>query len=228
MSRTQLILEKQWLHAVLLAALLAGLAWASGHERMQAGMLWGLGTPEWLWLAVALAITHQVYVWFCWRVQLHASLLTRAFGNLGFPLYAVVFSILLVSRVVVVFILAISNRYSLPIDLIFPRILSVIALLPALYLIYSVKRYFTFTRAFGIDHFDARYRSLPFVQQGIFRYTRNGMYTFGMLLFWVPALWYASAAALCMALFNHAYVWVHYYATELPDMKRLYGEQRIK
>jgi len=35
-------------------------------------------------------------------------------------------------------------------------------------------------------------------------------------------LWYASQAALWLALFNHIYIWVHYYATELPDMQRIY------
>jgi len=39
-------------------------------------------------------------------------------------------------------------------------------------------------------------------------------------------LWYASIAALCVALFNHMYIWVHYYSTEFPDMKRIYGEIR--
>ncbi|MGH8650439.1 MAG: hypothetical protein ACREUP_14225 [Burkholderiales bacterium] len=35
-----------------------------------------------------------------------------------------------------------------------------------------------------------------------------------------------SPAALGAALFNHLYIWVHYYSTELPDMKRIYGEAR--
>jgi len=33
-------------------------------------------------------------------------------------------------------------------------------------------------------------------------------------------------AALAVALFNHLYIWVHYYATELPDMARIYGAAR--
>jgi hypothetical protein len=87
-----------------------------------------------------------------------------------------------------------------------------------------VKRYFGLTRAFGIDHFDAFYRSLPFVRKGIFRFTRNGMYVYGFLILWVPALWFASLAALSVALFNHLYIWVHYFATELPDIRRIYGQ----
>ena len=226
MSQMRLILEKQWLHAVVLALLLDLLAWASALPRMQAGMLWGIDTLVWFWLAVALAIVHQVYVWFCWRTELHGNWLTRVFGKLGFPLYAAGFSLLGILRVVAVFVLALSNRDTLPLDHTALKMLAIIALLPALYLFYSVKRYFGFRRAFGIDHFDEEYRSLPFVRQGIFRYTRNGMYIYGFLLLWVPALWFASQAALCVALFNHIYIWVHYYSTELPDMKRIYGEAR--
>ncbi len=226
MSQMQLILERQWLHAVVLAGLIAVLSLVSDLDGMQAGMLWGISTPEWFWLAIALAIMHQVFVWFCWRTQLHGYWLTRILGDLGFSVYAVGFSILGISRVVAVFVLAISNRDTLPVDLTALRILAIIALIPAVYLFYSVKRYFSFKRAFGIDHFDEGYRSLPFVRKGIFRFTRNGMYTYGFLLLWVPALWYASQAALCIALFNHIYIWVHYYSTELPDMKRIYGEAR--
>ena len=67
------------------------------------------------------------------------------------------------------------------------------------------------------------YRSSSFVRKGIFRFTRNGMYVYGFLLLWVPALWFASLAALAVALFNHLYIWVHYFATERPDMERIYG-----
>ena len=224
MSRLRLILERQWLHGLLLVALLAVLGSARCLKGIDTGMLWGISSPEWFLLAVAIAIVHQVYVWFCWRTQLHGSWLTRVFGNQGFPVYAVGFSILGISRVAAVFILAISNRDTLAGDLTTLRILAIIALIPAVYLFYSVKRYFRFKRALGIDHFDTAYRSMPFIRKGIFRFTRNGMYTYGFLLLWVPALWYASIAALCVALFNHMYIWVHYYSTEFPDMKRIYGE----
>ncbi len=109
-------------------------------------------------------------------------------------------------------------------DIAILRMLAVILLIPAIYLLYSVIRYFGFTRALGADHFDEKYRMLPLVRRGIFRFTDNGMYTYGFLFLWAIALWYASTAALCAALFNHLYIWVHYFATELPDMKRIYGD----
>ena len=226
MSQASLIFEKQWLHASALVVLLAGLAVLSGFDSVRSGQLWGVTTPVWFWLAAAVAVAHQVYVWFCWRTQLHGSLLTRILGARGFPFYAVGFSILGIARVVLVFALAISNRDTLQANPSALKLLALVALVPATYLFYSVKRYFGFRRAFGVDHFDASYRSLPFVRKGIFRFTRNGMYVYGFLLLWVPAFWFASLAALSVALFNHLYIWVHYFATELPDMKRIYGQAR--
>ena len=226
MSRRRLIFERQWLHASLLAILLAGLAGASGFDGVRSGQLWGVSTPVWFWLAAAVAVVHQAYVWLCWRAQLHASWLTRNLGGLGFPLYAVGFSVLGIARVVLVFVLAVANRDTLPGNPHLLEALALVALVPAMYLFYSVARYFGVARAFGIDHFDERYRSLPFVRMGIFRFTRNGMYVYGFLLLWVPAFWFASLAALSVALFNHAYIWVHYFATELPDIKRIYGPGR--
>ena len=89
---------------------------------------------------------------------------------------------------------------------------------------YSVLKYFTLRRALGIDHFDATYRNAPLVRQGMFRYSRNAMYVFGIAILWLPGLLLASKAALLAALFNHLYIWVHYYTVELPDMRTIYGD----
>jgi protein-S-isoprenylcysteine O-methyltransferase Ste14 len=227
MSKIQLIFEKQWLHASLLAFFIVGLGLVGRIDTVQVGQLFGLSTAAWLWIAVALAVAHQVFVWACWRGQLHASSLTRMFGSRGFDLYAVGFSILGITRVAAVLMVAISNRDTVQLDPKVLRTVALIAAIPAAYLFYSVKRYFGFKRAFGIDHFDKSYRSLPLVRKGIFRFTRNGMYVFGFCALWVPGLWFASKAALIVALFNHLYIWVHYYSTEFPDMKRIYGESRV-
>ena len=107
----------------------------------------------------------------------------------------------------------------------FSYVLSWLLLIPAVYLFYSVKKYFGFDRAFGIDHFyPEEYKLKPFVDQGIFKYTRNGMYTFGFFLVWVPGFLLQSRAALLLALFSHLYIWVHYYFTELPDIKIIYKD----
>ncbi len=228
MRKWRLILGRQWLHVLLLAPMLGGLMAACGMDGVREGSLFGVATPSWFWVSAALPIAHQVYVWFCWRTQLHGRLLTQFLGESAFPLYAIGFAILGLLRVASVFALAISNRGTLDVDATFLRLLAVAAFIPSLYLFYSVARYFGFRRATGLDHFDETYRSKPFVRKGIFPFTRNGMYTFGFMLFWVPGLWYASQAALVVALFNHAYIWVHYFATERPDMRRIYRNDRME
>lgn len=206
-----------------LAVLLLGAALLTRLEEFAAGQLWGAGAAIWFWIAVALAVAHEVYVWICWRMELHGARLSRWLGARAFTIYAAGFAVLGVSRAVAVFLVAIANRNTLPFDPTVLRALAVIVLLPALYLFFSVHRYFGFRRAFGADHFDSRYRTMPFVREGIFRYTSNGMYVFGFLLLWSAGLWFASVAGLAAALFNHLYVWVHYFATERPDMRRIYG-----
>jgi protein-S-isoprenylcysteine O-methyltransferase Ste14 len=91
------------------------------------------------------------------------------------------------------------------------------------YAMYSVMRFFGMARAAGADHFDPRYRSMPLVKEGIFRFTNNGMYLYAFLLFWAIAVGFNSSAALAVAAFSHAYIWVHFYATEKPDMDFLYS-----
>lgn len=95
-----------------------------------------------------------------------------------------------------------------------------------LYLFYSVQKYFGFAHAYGIDHFDESYRAKPLVREGIFKYTDNGMYTFGTLIVILPGLIFASKAALLLGVLNYLYVWVHYFALEKPDMKRIYDWDR--
>jgi protein-S-isoprenylcysteine O-methyltransferase Ste14 len=89
---------------------------------------------------------------------------------------------------------------------------------------YSVFHYFGVDRAYGEDHFKtAKYRNKSFVKQGMFKYTDNAMYKFGFLILWAIALVFLSKAALLAAAFNHLYIWVHFYFTELPDIKHIYG-----
>jgi hypothetical protein len=216
------ILERQWLHAIGLIVLLSGCAWVAQWPALLEGELWGLRSIDWFWIAVLTAVVHQVYVWLCWRLELHGRGLTALLGRAAFPTFAAGFAGIGIARVLAMFALGFANQASVPLNPLALKIAAVVALVPALYLFYSVKRYFTFRRAFGADHFDPSVRTLPFVRGGIFRFTSNGMYVFGFLLLWVPGLWWASAGALAAALFNHLYIWVHYFATERPDMARIY------
>ncbi len=172
-------------------------------------------------MVVASAVAHQVYVWLAWRMELYAGAITRAFGKSGFRIYKAVFGVLGLSRLTII-PLAIANRGTIDLPGILQWGLSALFLALSVYLFYSVIRYFGIDRAAGLDHFDSEARRRPLVEEGIFRYTSNGMYVFGFLLLWVPGLVLESAAAILAAAFQHAYIWVHYYCTEKPDMRFIY------
>ena len=217
MSKTALIFEKQALHAALLAALASSSFWAAG------GLQLSEDAQLWFGLALGSAVLHQGWVWLCWRLELHIGWLSRTFGPAGFRLYGAGFALLAASRFVALIKLAAEDRGSIVHYTGILRLLGILALPVIAYLFYSVGRYFTYRRALGADHFDPEYRTMPLEKRGIFRFSNNAMYTYGFLAVWLPGLFAASAAALLAAAFHHAYIWVHYFCTEKPDMVRIYG-----
>jgi hypothetical protein len=218
------IFERQWLHGLALAVGLS-VVWliSMNCSCFHRGSLWGVSTWNWFWISVEIPIAHQLFVWFCWRSELHRNLISRTFGRHGFSVYAAIFTGLLVARLVAVTALSISSRDTLPVSHLALKWIAVVIAIPVAYLMYSVVRYFTLTRAYGADHFDESFRSKPLVRDGIFRFTANGMYTFGMMVLYIPSLWYASRPALVAAVFAHLYIWIHYFTTERPDIRRIYG-----
>jgi len=151
--------------------------------------------------------------------------MSNAFGASGFKIFKLGFAILFVSRLISIIVLSYANAGTLDLSstMRFPLVAILGAL--AIYLFYSVKRYFGIDRAFGIDHFEPdRFKGEAFVRQGIFKYSSNAMYVFGFMVLWIPGLLLQSEAALLAAAFNHIYIWVHYFFTEKPDMGVIYGE----
>ena len=219
------IFDKQIYHYIALILLVFGV-YVLADDSALLGQLWGVSTCTWLWFSVAVPILHQVYVWFAWRGQLKYSLISRIFGESGFKVYTIGFSVLFSSRLIFIILLSLSNKNSIALSPGFSYALSIVFTLLSGYLFYSVRTYFGFKRAFGIDHFDDSYRHLPFVREGIFKYTSNAMYTFGFLILWVPGLVFYSKAALLAAGFNHIYIWVHYDTTELPDIRYIYSSHK--
>jgi len=202
----------QWLHAGGLLALLT----ATSAEWVRLGQPY----PVLFWLAMALPIVHQVFVWLAWRLELRSALTRKVMGFRG---YLTTFFILFGGRFVTLLMLAWVDSGSLHLALL-PRVfLTGLCLLLGVYAMYSVIRYFGLARAAGADHFDPLYRGMPLVRQGIFRFTNNGMYLYAFLLFWAIAIGLNSSAALAVAAFSHAYIWIHFYATEEPDMRFLYA-----
>ena len=176
--------------------------------------------PIAFWIAIAFPILHQIYVWLTWRLELNSSAISR---SIGFPVYCVIFFLLFGGRFVSLAALAWLDRGSLNLPLAVHVAATTVLAAVGFYAMISVKLYFGMIRASGADHFDPRYRELPLVNQGIFRYTNNGMYLYAFALFWAIALGFNSQAALLVAAFSHAYIWVHHFTVEKPDMQYLYA-----
>ncbi len=214
--------EKQGWHYFFLALLLALVAVLARGDTMS-GQLWGIRTETWLWIAIAVPILHQIIVWLFWRLELHRGLITKWFGESGFPIYKFIFTVLFAARPISILLLGISNYDSLTCPSTLMYTAAIIFLIPGIYTMYSVVHFFGMDRAYGIDHFDPSYVDKPFVKQGMFKYTDNAMYKFGFLILWSIALITLSKAALLAVVFNHLYIWVHFYFTELPDIRHIYG-----
>lgn len=223
-----LFFEGQFTHLICLVFLLLALFSISQLPEFKSGLFLGISTTTWVTFAVTNTIVHQVYVWACWRSELYGGHVSRLFGERAFHIFQIGFAILIVMRPVLVFSLGWSNRGTLAIEPLFGYLISLILLAPSLYLIYCVHRYFGFTRAFGIDHFDDSYRNATLVRQGIFTWTPNAMYVFGFLFLWIPAFLFQSFAALIVAIFSHIYIWVHFYCTEKPDMRQIYKKRHLE
>jgi hypothetical protein len=225
MSKARKIFKYQIWHLVTLIAIIFAInLYLSNSSETLNGSLWGLTTKTWFWLAIAIPIIHQIYVWGAWRLELYQGTFTKRYGlNLSFKIYVIGFSLLFVSRLITIIILAYSSNGTLNINPTISYALAALITPLVLFLFYSVKKYFTIERAYGIDHFDKHYDE-PYVKKGIFKYTDNGMYVFGLMILYLPGLLLLSKAAILAALFNHVYIWVHYYFTERPDMLEIYGE----
>ena len=219
------IFEKQLWHLISLVVLIYGVIALIGNSTLD-GEFWGITTGMWLIYSVGIAIVHQVYVLIVWRLELYYSLISKVFGKAGFTIYAIGFIIMFVPRLLFIIALGISSKNSMTLNPTISYSLAILLSMIVIYLMYSVLRYFGFKRAYGIDHFDRSFSDKPFVKEGIFRFSNNAMYKFGLLISWIPGLLLFSKPALIAALFQHIYIWAHYYCTEAPDMKHIYGKAK--
>lgn len=181
-----------------------------------------LGRPHAIafWVAVAVPVLHQIFVWWAWRTELNSAHVSK---TIGFQLYLLLFFTLFAGRFLSLLCLAWLDRESLGLPASIQVPIACLLAVPGFYAMYSVHRYFGLARAAGADHFDKRYRDMPLINEGIFRFTSNGMYVYAFLLCWLIAIGFDSSAALTVAAFSHLYIWLHYFATEKPDLNFLYG-----
>ena len=222
-TRFSRLFERQGYHVLGIVLLIAA-AWALLRvDTMRAGRFAGLSSADWVALAVAVPVIHQLYVAVIWRLQLEFGNARNGERSVSFRAYTVGFFVLFVARMATTVALALSNAERMDLPALLRAPLAAALMILTAYVLYSVVAHFGVIRAAGADHFDHSYRSKPLVRKGIFRYTGNAMYTFGLLALWIPGILLASPAALVTGILQHAYIWVHYFCTELPDMRRIYS-----
>lgn len=214
--------KRQGWHFIILVILI-GISYAFASPALEGEAWGGLLDSTWYWLAVTLTVLHQILVWLVWRVQLGWGTFTRLFGEFDLTLWGILFMPLLAARPICLFGLAMSDRNSLSWPPFIGITIGILLLLPAIYTLYSVAHYFGIRRALGGDHFRKKYREMPMVREGAFRWSENAMYAFVFLGLWGIAILTGSLAALSLAFFQHTYIWVHYYCTEEPDMTLIYS-----
>jgi len=218
----QFFFHRQIWH-LLAFVVLVPVTWAFAAPVLGGGAWLGIRATTWFWLGVCATMLHQMIVWIVFRLQLGWATLSKIFGRYDLVVWGIIFLPLLVSRVVFTIGLAKATQGSLILPQFIAIPLGITLLIPGLYTLWSVFKCFGLTRAMVGDHFRIRYRKMPLVDQGMFKFSSNAMYSFAFLLLWAIALIIGSQAALSAALFQHAAIWVHYYCTEAPDMNIIYG-----
>lgn len=186
----------------------------------------GWDAREWAVCSIFLAVVHQVIVAIVFRLELYKGLMTQLFHERALTYWTILFLPLLIARPISILIVGwidptpISGFRTLELTV------GILLILLAVVTMHSVIKYFTIRRAVGADHFDDEVIAMPFVREGMFKFTSNAMYGFVFLGLWGIALAFGSWNALVVAFFQHVYIWVHMILTEQPDMNRIYGEEK--
>ncbi|PCH67087.1 MAG: hypothetical protein COC12_11975 [Rhodobacteraceae bacterium] len=182
-----------------------------------------LTSYQWAVVSIALAGIHQLIVAIGFRLQLHRNWLSNRFGDRDMQVWAAIFMPLLVARPITLILIGWADTVPITGWRGLELALGLALIGVAIWGMHSVLVYFTLPRALGGDHFRDEIANMPMVNKGLFKYTANGMYGVIFLGFWGIALAFGSWNALVVALFQHAFIWVHMYCTEGPDMRRIYG-----
>ena len=179
----------------------------------------GISVKNWFLFSMMTPFLHQGYVWLCWRSELCWKTISR---TIGFKAYVLIFFIIAILRLSGIG-LAFADYGSWFTPGWIEWSISVLIFIPFIYTIYSIKKYFGFMRATGIDHFDPNYKNIPFEKRGIFKWSSNAMYTFAIPVFFGFAFSSGSKAMFIFAAYSFIGVWLHYFCTEKEDFKVIYG-----
>jgi hypothetical protein len=146
------LFERQPQHILLLVGLVFGAIYVA--QPALDGSSWlGISDHTWFRAAIAVPIVHQLVVGLVFRAQLVFSLFTRLFGKHDMLVWGAVFMPFLLLRPITSVGLGLSDRGSLETLRGLQIGVGVLLLIPVVYTLWSVARYFGLARALGGDHF---------------------------------------------------------------------------
>ena len=180
----------------------------------------GIDANTWFIFSMSIPLAHQAYVWICWRSELCWKIISN---SIGFKGYTIGFFILFLARLSSIG-LCIVDYGSLFKPGLLAWIVSLIIFIPAIYTFYSVEKYFGLKRATGADHFDSKYRDIPFERRGVFKWTPNAMYVFAIGIPFAFAVATGSQSMFVVAIYTYISIWLHYFCTEKEDFKVIYKD----
>ena len=179
----------------------------------------GISAKSWFLFAMMTPLLHQGYVWLCWRSELCWKTISQTIGFKPYAVIMIIIGILRLSGIGLSF--ADYGSWFTPGWIAWS--VSVLIFIPFIYTMYSVKKYFGFLRATGIDHFDPSYKDKPFEKRGIFKWSSNSMYAFGIAIPFAFATATGSQSMFIVAAYSYIAIWLHYFCTEKEDFKVIYG-----
>jgi len=158
----------------------------------------GISAKSWFLFSMLTPLLHQGYVWLCWRSELCWKTISQTIGFKPYAVIMIIIGILRLSGIGLSF--ADYGSWFTPGWIAWS--ISVLIFILFIYTIYSIKKYFGFMRATGIDHFDPSYKDKPFERRGIFKWSSNAMYTFAIPVFFGFAFSSGSKAMFIFAAYS--------------------------
>ena len=181
----------------------------------------GISAKSWFLFAMMTPLLHQGYVWLCWRSELCWKTISQTIGFKPYAVIMIIIGILRLSGIGLSF--ADYGSWFTPGWIAWS--ISMLFFIPFIYTIYSIKKYFGFMRATGIDHFDPSYKDMPFEKRGIFKWSSNAMYTYGLAIPFGFAIATGSQSMFIVSFYTYISIWLHYFCTEREDFKVIYGNR---
>jgi Phospholipid methyltransferase len=219
-------LERQGWHSLAYVVIGAALLLAAWHLPGAHGRgRYGVSAFEWVVFSWILAGLHQGSIAAAWRLELHHGLVSAYLGKRGgFLVHRIVYVLTGGLRLLAVIPISLTTAHTLAVPPWVSIPLLAISMPFTVWGLWCALAYFGLDRAAGVDHFDPARRQ-GFEQRGLYNYIGNVMYTVVLLMLYHPGLVFQSALGLVVAAAHHAFVWVHYWCTEKPDLREIYGQR---